>query len=419
MNRKALIARVRRTRAIRAFLLVFWIILLSVGQSQLVLAAADEWKAAHTQAMTWAREEKYEQALLALTQLQAKYPAVTRIYFDRAVVLQWAGKDKEATSLYETKISGIKDIPIYVKAAIADAYFRQMNFAAARNLYHAVAATGDRGARLLEAEVLIRQNDPAEAQKIYEAFLKENPNDIDVYLSRGRARLGNGDGRRAIEDFEAAQVLALKQGDVAKKRQIDALLASACIRANDSARAVLVLQPYIQTGQADPAMQADYVAGLCATGTLDQAIAEANRFWPNLDLAPTFGVRSLADAYLFSGNFDQAIRVYSLVLKREPKNHLALLGLAPAKIQKGQVAEALLLYDQVIALNQKLAEIVLNDCLYYMSTGNTDTAKRIFAVVRARIPAKADFYRQYGERLNSPGLPKDSYKNSQILRSLP
>ena len=387
-----------------------------------VLAAADEWSQAHAQAMDWAKEEKYGQALTALAQLQEKYPSVPRLLFDRAVVLHWAGRDKEATALYETKIAGLKDIPPYVQEAVANAYFRQANYALARPLYHNLASAGDlrgRRARLLEAEVLIRQSDPAGAQKIYEAFLQENPNDFEVYLARGRARLGNGDTWRSIEDFAAAQAIVAKQGDMDKKRKIDSLLASACLRAGDAERSAAVLKPYIQNGQADPAMQADYVAALRMGGNLDQAVSEANRLWPDLLKAPASGLRTLGDAYLLQENFDQAIRVYFLALQKEPQNYFATLGLASAKVQKGQLTEALPLYDQVVAQNPKLAEIVLDECLYFMTLGKTGAAQKIFAVVSARIPATSAFYRQYADRLKFTDAPRDAYKNFQILRGQP
>ena len=416
---KAKMARLPRNCAVLICFFLCLMMSLVAWPLHSACAAAEEWNAAHAQAMDWAKEEKYGQALTALVQLQEKYPSVPRILFDRAVVLHWAGRDKEATALYEMKIAGIKDIPPYVQEAVANAYFRQSNYALARPLYHNLASAGDlraRRARLLEAETLIRQNDPAGAQKIYEVFLQENPNDLEVYLARGRARMGNGDNWRSIEDFAAAQAIAAKQGDMDKKRKIDSLLAVACIRAGDAERAAAVLSPYIQDGKADPAMQADYVAALRIGGNLDQAISEANRLWPDLPNAPASGLRTLGDAYLLKEDYDQAIRIYAIALQKEPQNHLVMLGLASAKVQKGQLSEALPLYDQVVAQNSRLAEIVLDDCLYFMSQGKTGPAQRIFAVVSARIPPASPFYRQYADRLKSADAPRDAFKNFQILR---
>ena len=411
--------RFRWNRAVLVCLAVCLILLAEISPISMAHAASEEWRKPYEQAMNWVKEEKYNQALFALAQLQEKYPSVPQLYFDRSVVLHWAGKDKEATILYETKIAGRKDIPAYVLEAAANAYFRQENYAPAQMLYHVLAANGDRRARragLLEAESLIRQNNPAEAQKIYETLLQENPNDEEVYLARGRARLEKGDSWRSIQDFVAAQAIIVRKGDLEKKKQVDSLISATCIRIGDSEQAVAILRPYIMNGQADSAMQADYVAALRMGGNLEQAIAEANRLWPDLQKAPASGVRTLGDAYLLGANFDEAIRVYTIAVKNDPKNYPAILGLAAAKVQKGQLSEALPMYEQVMAQNPRLAEIVLDDCLYLMSQGKTRAAERIFAVLAARIPASSPFYRQYAEKLKTADLPKDAYRNFQMLR---
>ena len=412
-------ARFRWNRAILIYFAVCLILLSEVLPISPVLAAAEEWRKPYEQAMNWVKEEKYNQALPLLAQLQEKYPSVPQLYFDRSVVLHWAGKDKEATALYEAKIAGRRDIPAYVMEAAANAYFRQGNYASAQMLYHVLSANGDRRARragLLEAESLIRQNNPAEAQKIYEALLKENPNDEEVYLARGRARLEKGDSWKSIQDFVAAQAIITRQGDLEKKKQVDSLLSATCIRVGDWEQAVATLLPYIKNGQADPAMQSDYVAALRMSGSLDQTIAEANRLWPDLQKAPPSGVRTLGDAYLLGANYDEAIRVYNIALKNDPKNYPAILGLAAARVQKGQLPEALPMYDQVLAQSPRLAEIVLDDCLYLMSQGKTGAAQRIFAVLAARIPAGSPFYRQYADKLKTADFPKDAYRNFQVLR---
>ena len=384
--------------------------------------AAAEWEASYAQAMVWAKQERYGQALAALSQLQAQYPTIAQILFDYAVVLHWDGRDKAATSLYESQINKRRDVPAYVQEAMANAYFRQQKYAPARLLYHVLAAGNDqrsRRARLMEAEVLILQNDPAAAQQIYEAMLVERPDDLEVYLARGRARLGNGDSRRASEDFFIAQGVAKKQGDAAKQKQIDALLAVALLRAGDLEQAVFVLQPYIRNGQADAGMQADYITGLSYGGKAERAIAEAREFWPDLLAAPIVGVRTLGDAYMVNAKYDAAILVYNIVLQRDPKNQLAMLGMAAARVQKGQYGEAVALYERALALNLQLANIVLDDCLQYMAQGKTAIAHSVFALIKARIPIRSDFFRQYAERLKQGESPNEALKNLRLLQGQP
>ena len=404
------------------FVLLVMFLLVGAWPVSAVWAAATEWEAPYVQAMGLAKQERYEQALTALAQLQTKYPTVAQILFDYAVVLHWGGRDKAATALYESRISRRRDVPAYVQEAIANAYFRQQQYAPARILYQALATSDERRsrrARLMEAEVLILQNDPAAAQQIYEAMLKEQPDDLEVYLARGRARLGNGDSRRASEDFLIAQAVAKKQKDAAKQKQIDALLATALLRAGDLEQAVLVLHPYIRSGQADASMQIDYITGLSFGGKADRAVAEAREFWPDLLTAPVPAVRTLGDAYMVVAKYDAAIVVYDIVLRRDPKNQLAMLGMAAARVQKGQLNEAVQLYERALALNLQLANIVLDDCLQYMVQGKAAVAQRVFALIKTRIPIQSNFFRQYAERLKQTESPNEALKNLRLLQGQP
>lgn len=403
------------------FIIVFLLVVLLTGNENFstTFAAQEEWRPAHGQAVNLAREGKFSQALPILKTLEAQNPGVIILVFDRVVILHWSGQDKEALTLFEEKLRGRKDVPNYVKEAVANAYYRSGNFASARVMYRELATAGERRFKIMEAQSLIRLNDPAEADRIYFALLKETPNDPEIYISRGDTRLTNGDSRKAIEDFEAAQTIVKKTEDAEKLKKIDGMLAGAYIRASDSARAIVTLQPYIQKGTADLVMQADYVFALRQNGNYEQAISEAHRLWNDLHKPPVYGVRVLGDAYLRLGSFAQAIQVYAVVLQRDPQDQMALLGTALAKALSGQVGEALQRYDQILANDPRLAEMVLDDCLYFISLGKTWTAQKIFNVITNRIPNNAPFYRQYADRLSLSGLPRAAYKNYQILKGLP
>ena len=210
-----------------------------------------------------------------------------------------------------------------------------------------------------------------------------------------------------------------KQGDAAKQKQIDALLATALLRAGDLEQVVLVLHPYIRSGQADASMQADYITGLAFGGKADRAVTEAREFWPDLLTAPVLGIRTLGDAYMVSAKYDAAILVYDIVLRRDPKNQLAILGMAAARVQKGQLNEAVQLYERALALNPQLANLVLDDCLQYMAQGKVAVAHGVFAVIKAKIPIRSDFFRQYAERLKQGESSTEALKNLRLLQGQP
>ena len=227
------------------------------------------------QAIELARGNDFKQALAILAELRSRYPNAAPLWVDSALVLHWSGDDKAATDLYETKLRQRPDVPAYLKEAMANAYSRQEKYAEALPLLQQLSAGGERRFRIRTAELLIRLQNPAEAQKIYEAYLAANPSDLETLLSRGQARLINGDNRKAAEDLEQARAIAVKQQDDNRQRQIDSLLAAASLRLNDIARAIELLKPYINNKQADAIMQADYIYALRLNGKFAEAIAVA------------------------------------------------------------------------------------------------------------------------------------------------
>lgn len=381
--------------------------------------AAQPWQARHDQAIELARGNDFKQALAILAELRSRYPNAAPLWVDSALVLHWSGDDKAATDLYETKLRQRPDVPAYLKEAMANAYSRQEKYAEALPLLQELSAGGERRFRIRTAELLIRLQNPAEAQKIYEAYLAANPSDLEALLSRGQARLINGDNRKAAEDLEQARAIAVKQQDDNRQRQIDSLLAAASLRLNDIARAIELLKPYIDSKQADAIMQADYIYALRLNGKFAEAIAVARGLWPDLNKAPVYGVRVLGDVFLKNGNLNEAVAAYDIVLAKEPKNHLAMLGLAVARARLGQLPQALQLYERVLILDQRLAEVVLDDCLYFVAQGKLWTAKRIFALLNQKIPPNAAFYRHYADKLLLSGLPREAYLNYQTLQGLP
>ena len=381
--------------------------------------AAEPWQATHDKGIELARAGDFKQAISIFADLRSRYPNAAPVWIDSAMVLHWSGDDKGATNFYEASLRNRRDLPLYLKEAMANAYSRQERFAESLTLMQELAATGERRYRIRTAELLIRLQNPAEAQKIYEAYLAENPEDLEVLISRGQARLINGDNRKAAEDLELAAKIAEKKGDADKKRQADSLWSAASLRSNDIAQAIAILKPYSEKKQADSVMQADYIYALRLNGKFAEAIAAAASFWPDLNKAPVYGVRVLGDVFLKNGNLQEAIRAYAIVLAAEPKNHLAMLGTAVAKGQLGQVAEALQLYDRVLTQDKRLAEVVLDDCLFFVAQGKLWTGQRVFALLNQKVPPNAAFYRHYSDKLLLSGLPREAYKNYQILRGLP
>ena len=89
-----------------------------------VQAAAEVWQTQHDQAIALARAGDFKKSVSLFAELRAKYPAAAPVLFDSALVMHWAGEDKAATDLYETKLRARPDVPNYVKEAMVNAYAR-------------------------------------------------------------------------------------------------------------------------------------------------------------------------------------------------------------------------------------------------------------------------------------------------------
>ena len=336
-------------------------------------------------------------------------------------VLNWAQKHSDAVALYEEKLKlRRKDLPNFVKMAVADSYYQKGDFATSASLYHDVAISGDKKAQIGEAQALMRQGDPASAQKIYEALLRAKPGDQDVYLSRGNTRMLAGDYAKAIDDFEAA-IKFVPTGDAGKaaRRELSATLARAYIRAHDPGQAIAILKPFIESGDSDLYMQSDYVYAYRLNSSYEQAIAVAKKIWPDFSKVNTYGLQAVGDSYLRSNKPELAIPIYTVILQREPENQNVRIAMAFAKTLSNQVAEGIQLYDQAISADARLAEFAMDDCIYFVTLGRTWTAQKIFALLSTKVPNQSAFYKQYADKLAMSEFPRDAAKYYSVLRGLP
>ena len=88
--------------------------------------------------MQAARRGEYDAAVSALRALLAASPSDTATAFDLAVVLEWAGRPREATDVFER--TGVAEPPEYVLGAMLRAYRTERRWAEAG----ALAAQGAR-----------------------------------------------------------------------------------------------------------------------------------------------------------------------------------------------------------------------------------------------------------------------------------
>jgi biofilm PGA synthesis protein PgaA len=131
-----------------------------------------------------ARRGDYETAISALQTLAQAAPAETGVRFDLAVVLQWAGRSREATDVFESMPGN--EAPEYVLSAVARAYRDQQRWADAAG----VAAEGRArfpgsaewplATKLVEGGIALQDGDRFGALRAYFAARQLAPNDTGL-----------------------------------------------------------------------------------------------------------------------------------------------------------------------------------------------------------------------------------------------
>jgi len=97
------------------------------------------------EAVQAARRGEFEASILALRTLLTASPSDTATAFDLAVVLEWAGRPREATDAFER--TGVAEPPEYVLGAMVRAYRTERRWAEAGALHTAATSSPQRSQR--------------------------------------------------------------------------------------------------------------------------------------------------------------------------------------------------------------------------------------------------------------------------------
>ncbi len=375
----------------------------------------------HSKGIGLARSGKVAEAVVALRMLTERAGATEKAWHDYLTVLQWAGSNRTVLDLYQQRYAGQENLlPGYLLRSIAGAYYQLEQFELAQQYYAMAVAKGEGAARLPQAEAAMRAGDIEVANSLYEALLLENPRNIAAYLSRSEMSIYRKNFAQADLDYIKALALLPDDEDQAmRKRQIDANRAGIYIRTNELAPAIKLLRPYMKPGAATRTMECDYVLALRLRGDYRQAIAEAQRLWPDLRDVPAYGLQAVADAYLRLGEYDQAERIYSLVLEREPSRTAALLGRAYGFVARGKLDDGLALYKDAWHQDKRIGSIVAADAAYFFDAGRFTAGKALYDLLLVLEPSKPIYYRELANSLLRHGMPREAYGVYRRLAVMP
>ena len=309
-----------------------------------------------------ARRGEYDTAIASLRALAQAAPSDTGVRFDLAVVLQWAGRSREATDVFES--TRAVESPEYVLSAMTRAYRDQQRWADAVRL----AAEGSRrfpesadwplAARLAEAGAALQAGDLYAALRAYLAARLLAPDDeslgrevsgilvrIGAPFAAGLHTAGRDPG---IEARQAAalvnQATSIPELDpVHRFDRIDTALA------------------HLESLLADARSASPPDDGLITRVRGDRVVALRDRErWQDVvdDVAalrkegrpiPAYVREAEADALLALRHPGDARAAYQDVLAAEPQSRSARVGLFFALLEEERMSDALALVDAMAA----------------------------------------------------------------------
>ena len=312
------------------------------------------------EAVQAARRGEFDAAVSALRTLLAASPSDTATAFDLAVVLEWAGRAREATDVFER--TGVAEPPEYVLGAMVRAYRTERRWAEAG----ALAAQGARrfpanpqwplAVWMVRGDEAIASGDQFAALGAYLARgCNSRPDDAGIarevsgILVRLGAPFGAGLQARTRDlGIEAAQAAALvtaaEVGDPALRFQhtdeaiarIDALLADAAAAAPPDSGLMLRLRR-------------DRVIALRDRGRWAATVEAVAALRKDGNAIPPYVRHAEADALLALRRPEDAATAYDEVLAADPSLRSARVGLFFALLEQEDIDGALALVDAMAA----------------------------------------------------------------------
>ena len=311
------------------------------------------------EAVQAARRGEFDAAISALRTLLTASPSDTATAFDLAVVLEWAGRPREATDAFER--TGVTEPPEYVLGAMVRAYRTERRWAEAG----ALAAQGARrfpanpqwplAAWMVRGDEAVASGDTFAALRAYLHATELAPDDAGIarevsgILVRLGAPFGAGLQARTRDlGIEAAQAAALvtaaEVGDPALRfthtdeaiARIDALLADAAAAAPPDSGLLLRLRR-------------DRVIALRDRGRWATTVESVAALRKDGNAIPPYVRHAEADALLALRRPEDAASAYDEVLAADPSLRSARVGLFFALLEQEEISRALALVDAMAA----------------------------------------------------------------------
>lgn len=191
-----------------------------------------------------------------------------------------------------------------------------------------------------------------EGMREYNRATKIDPKIVDAYLKKGYFYFSRGKNAEG----ESELVTAVQAAPDALNSRL--ILASYHQRGGNRAKALSILRAGLSGKKSDALLYNSIAAVLLSENKLDEGLKNIQKA-KEIDPAFPASYQNLATIYAATGKYDKAIEECLMLLRNDPKNIRAMLGLAALYEIKGQEGEALTHYKKAAETRQPEAFMAL------------------------------------------------------------
>lgn len=359
---------------------------------------------ARSEAVNLARAGSYDKALTLLRDVAATGYDGAGFWADYMTILSWAGQEQELVQLATAHYAGdFSLVPDYALLPMATAYEHAGDFATAITLYRELGAHGSVQAELSAANLLARAGRAAEANAIYERLqVNKSCTDYELAYNRGLDAIALRDYVASERHFSEARRLATATGKTDFIRDMDSRRAALYIQDGEAGRAIVILKPYVENGTSSAHMTSDYLMALRLNNHTKEAIATFNKYCPDWNAVPAYGLQTMGDVYMRLGDYRRAHELYSHALKIAEIPY-ARLGDAYALAILGRRAQSMAAYRQVIATGQRMKDAAAADLSSLLKMGHLHEARGLYMVLTENPADREKYQLRYGQALVENG----------------
>ena len=386
-----------------------------------VAATADgqQTESQHREAVQLARGGKYDQSLSILQSLEAQGDTESGFWADYVTILSWAGKDQEMLAVADKHYGNdFSSLPEYAGMPLARTYFQNGQEEKGCEVLTALIAKGSAAAKLAYAEHVQQTGQYQAGKDIYgELAVTDAVPAIKLYESQARAAMDRNDFIEAERYFSLMKSSASASDDDTV-RDVDALRAALYIRHREEDRAVNILRPYVENGQATMNMVSDYLTALRFDNKQKEAIADFKKYCPDWSKMPVYGLQNMADLYLRAGKFSQADELYIYILTREDIGYVRM-GHAYCLAMNRHEGKAYAEYQTIVQKYSNLQSAVATDGTTFLSMGKIHLARELYGLVGTTPAEKNAYQLQYATALSDIDTDTDNegmnFEQTEIL----